>query len=223
MKTNTLFVADAGVLSDERLYEAACARSSAQRKEKTDRYRFRRDRNASLGAELLLRHALERLGIHELDYSYGEAGKPYLAGREGVFFSLSHSGDYVLCAVADHELGADIECVKNAKMKIAERFFCTDEYAHIAAQETEEARQALFFRYWTLKESFLKVTGLGLRLPLNQFEVVLNSEIAVVQNVDNRSYFFREYDGVPGCKCAVCAADAPFAAELQQISITDCL
>lgn len=223
MEKNLLLAADVSALSDDTLYEAAYARTSAERKEKTNRYRFRRDRNASLGAEQLLRRALELLGIREYAYSCGKAGKPYVAGRDDVCFSLSHSGCFVLCAVSEHEIGADIECVKSANMKIAERFFCKEEYEHIAAQEAEEARQALLFRYWTLKESFLKATGLGLHLPLNQFEVVLNNEIAVVQNVDDRSYFFREYDGVPGCKCAICTADAPFAAELQMVEIRDCL
>ena len=39
----------------------------------------------------------------------GEHGKPYLKERKDVFFNLSHSGDYVLCAVSDKEVGADIQ------------------------------------------------------------------------------------------------------------------
>ena len=223
MEKNLLFAADVSVLEDDDLFEAAYEKASGERKLKTERYRFRRDKNASLGAELLLRHALARLGIHEFAYSYGKTGKPFLAGRDEVFFSLSHSGDYVLCAVSDHELGADIECVKDADLRIAKRFFCPAEYERIAAQETEEARRETFYRFWTLKESFLKATGLGLRLPLHQFEILLCDEITVVQRVDDRKYFFREYDGVSGCKCAVCTLDAPFTAEVQTVDIRACL
>lgn len=221
---NVIYAADSGVLTDDFLFEAAYARATDERKEKVDRYRFRRDQCAALGAELLLRRALGRLGIQRLAYSFGEAGKPYLAGADGVFFSLSHSGNYVLCAVSDCEIGADIERVRPADLRLAERFFCTAESARIAAQETEKEQRELFFRYWTLKESFLKATGFGLRLPMNEFEVVLqSSEIAVVQSVDSRSFFFREYDGVPGCRCAVCTADAPFAAELKLVDLKECL
>ena len=224
MDMNHLYVADAGVLADDLLFEAAYARATDERKEKVDRYRFRRDQCAALGAELLLRRALGRLGIRKLAYSYGEAGKPYLTGEDGVFFSLSHSGNVVLCAVSDCEIGADIERVRTADLRLAERFFCAGEYAHIAAQETEEEQRELFFRYWTLKESFLKATGFGLRLPMNEFEVVLqDSGISVAQSADARQFFFREYDGVPGCRCAVCTADAPFAAELKRINLKDCL
>ena len=220
---DALFAADVSVLSDDPLFEAAYARASEERKRKTDRYRFRADQNASLGAELLLSIALDQFGIREIAYSYGKAGKPYLAGNDGVLFSLSHSGSFVLCAVSEHEIGADIETVRSTDLKVAKRFFCPNEYKHIAAQETEEAKRELFFRYWTLKESFLKATGLGLQLPLDRFEILLKDDISVVQNVDSRSYCFREFDGIPDYKCAVCTVDAPFAAELQTVNIRDFL
>lgn len=223
MDHNYLFAADTGVLTDEFLFDAAYARATEERKGKVDRYRFRRDQYASLGAELLLRHALDRLGIRTLAYSYGEAGKPYLSGEDSVFFSLSHSGKFALCAVSEYEIGADIETVRKADIRIAERFFCPNEYEQIAVQETEEGRQALFFRYWTLKESFLKATGLGLRVPMDECGIVLRDEISVVQMIDPRKFYFREYDGIPGCKCAVCTADAPFSAELQILNLKDCL
>ncbi len=223
MEKNLLFAADVSALEDDYLFKAAYAKASGERKRKTDRYRFRRDKNASLGVELLLQYALERLGIHKFTCSYGKAGKPFLAGCDDVFFSLSHCGNSVLCAVSEHEIGADIECVKDADLRIAKRFFCPAEYEHIAAQETEEGRRETFYRFWTLKESFLKAAGLGLRLPLNQFEIIINDEINVVQSVDDRRYFFREYGDFSGCRCAVCTADAPFAAELQTVDIRDCL
>lgn len=223
MSMNYLFAADTDCLSDEFLFDAAYARATDERKQKADRYRFRRDQCAALGAELLLRRALDRIGIRTLAYSYGRAGKPYLVGEDGAFFSLSHAENYVLCAVSDCEIGADIEIVRHADLKIAKRFYCAGEYEHIAAQETEAERQALFFRYWTLKESFLKATGYGLRVPLHEFEIVLQKEISVLQTVDSRRFYFREYDGIPACKCAVCTADAPFPAELQIVNIKDCL
>lgn len=223
MKKDLLLAADVSALEDEFLFEAAYAKASVERKLKTDRYRFRRDKNASLGAELLLRRALNRFGVSKPVFAYGEAGKPYLAGEDGVFFNLSHSGRFVLCAASEHELGADIEAVRGADLKIAQRFFCESEAAHVAAQETEPERNELFFRYWTLKESFLKATGVGLRLPLRDFEIVLDGGISVRQSVDSRSFFFREYEEISGCKCAVCKTDAPFAAELQIVNIRDCL
>ena len=223
MSMEYLFAADTSVLSDEFLFEAAYARATDERKLKVDRYRFQADRCAALGAELLLRRALNRLGIRELAFSYGETGKPYLAGEDGAFFSLAHSGSYALCAVSDNEIGADIETIRSVDLKIAKRFYCRSEYEHIAAQETEEAKRELFFRYWTLKESFLKAAGCGLRVPMDECEIVLRDGISVVQKIDPREFCLREFDGVPGCKCAVCTADAPFAAALQRINLIDCL
>lgn len=218
-----LLSADAGVLTDDLLFETAYVRASDKRKLKTDRYRFRKDKCASLGAELLLRKALGDLGISEFAFSFGKAGKPYLAGQNGLFFNLSHSGNYVLCAVSDHEIGCDIEIVKDIDLHIAKRFFHRNEYEVIASQSTDRAKRELFFRYWTLKESFLKATGLGMKLPLDQFEIVLKDDVSVIQNVDRRCYSFREYSAFDGSQCAVCTADAPFAADLTVISLQECL
>lgn len=220
---DVIFAADSSILSDDALLDAAFARATEERKQKAERCRFRKDQCACLGAELLLRRALERFEIHEIAYTYGAAGKPYLAGQSGVYFSLSHSGSRVLCAVSEHELGADIQTVGSSRLRIAERYFCQSEYRHIALQTTEEAKRALFYRYWTLKESFVKAVGLGLRLPLREFEIVMNGDISVRQAVDDRCFFFREYDEIPDCRCAVCSADAPFTAALEIVDLRECL
>lgn len=220
---NLLYAADASVLSDENLFAAAYAQASEERKQKTDRYRFCKDQCLSLGAELLLRKALGELGVSALVFSYGKEGKPYLAGKSGLYFSLSHSGDHVLCAVSDHEIGADIETVRDMDLHVAERFFCRSEYEHIAAQESENAKQTLFYRYWTLKESFVKATGRGLYLPFDRFEIILKDEISVIQNADSRCFFFREYGEIECSRCAVCSVDAPFTGELSVIRLRDCL
>lgn len=91
-------------------------------------------------------------------------------------------------------------------MPIGKPFFFRAEYDDIAAQTTQEARNGMFYRYWTLKESFMKATGLGMKLPLDAFRIVRGSEISVVQSVDGRNYHFAEYEEIPGCKCALCTA-----------------
>lgn len=220
---NIIYAADASVLQEERLFAAAYNLASDRRKQKTDRYCFLKDRCSSLGAELLLRKALGDLGVYEFSFSYGEAGKPYLAGQNGLYFNLSHSGNYILCAVSDHEIGCDIEIIRDTDLHIAKRFFHRNEYEIIASQTTDRAKSELFFRYWTLKESFLKATGLGMQLPLDQFEILLKDEISVIQNVDSRRYSFREYNNIDSCQCAVCTADAPFHADLTMINLEECL
>ena len=70
---------------------------SRYRKEKLARINGPRAYARSLGAELLLAAALQELGgpMPPLEISRGEGGKPIIAG--GPEFSLSHSGERVLC------------------------------------------------------------------------------------------------------------------------------
>ena len=200
-----LYAACVTELADAGLYAAACELVTETRREKAARLRFEKDKRLSVGAELLLRYALRPAGVTELSFAYGENEKPYLPERD-VHFNLSHSGDWVLCAVGGCELGCDIERIAPVNLKVAKRFFAPDEYADIIAAPTPEAQRELFFRYWTLKESFMKATGLGLRLPMNEFAIRRGKEIAVRQSVDTRDYVFREYPDIGGYCCALCAA-----------------
>lgn len=190
-------------LADAKLYAAACELVSDGRREKAARLRFEKDKRLSVGAELLLRHALRPAGVEELSFAYGEYEKPYLPERD-LHFNLSHSGEWVLCAVGGCELGCDIERLAPVNLKIARRFFSPVEYEDIAAAPTPQEQQERFFRYWTLKESFMKATGLGLRLPMNEFAILRGETITVRQSVDARDYVFREYSDIAGYACALC-------------------
>ena len=96
-------------------------------------------------------------------------------------------------------------------MKIAKRFFHPMEYEALMQCRDAESLRKLFFRYWTLKESFMKATGLGFQLPLDSFCVILKgSGIGVEQSVDTRAYYFKELDLNDGYKYAVCSVDKPF-------------
>ncbi|MBC5619552.1 4'-phosphopantetheinyl transferase family protein [Butyricimonas hominis] len=103
-------------------------------------------------------------------FARGEKGKPFVAEREGVFFNISHSGIYVVCAVSDGEIGVDIEKRSKARMEVAGRFFHAREVRELEVASGVE-QDKLFYDYWSVKESFLKYTGTGLTRPLNSFVV----------------------------------------------------
>ena len=123
--------------------------------------------------EALVRFALKKYwNLTSEDYRIdrGEKGKPFIVGVENVFFNISHSGDYVVCAVSDREIGIDIEKRAKARMEVAGRFFNGEEVAQLKMLE-EDKQDQLFFNYWSVKESFLKYIGTGLARPLNSFIV----------------------------------------------------
>ena len=100
----------------------------------------------------------------ELGLKYGKKGKPYLRDCP-VFFNLSHSGDYVCCAVSGREVGVDIQRCSMQDMeslqRIARRFFSGAENDALERCREEE-RQQLFYRLWARKEAWGKLTGEGI-------------------------------------------------------------
>ena len=135
-------------------------------------------RNKEVALRRLLGEALVRFALKMYwhlppeDYRIvrGEKGKPFIEGRENVFFNISHSGDYVVCSVSDREIGIDIEKRAKARMEVAGRFFHGEEMAQLKILEGDTQDQ-LFFNYWSVKECFLKYIGTGLTRSLNSFIV----------------------------------------------------
>lgn len=204
------FAASTAPLRKELLYRAAYQRVSEERQKKTDRYRLLADRRLSLGAELLLIQGLEWAGLPrtEINFHYNSHGKPYLAGENKIFFNLSHSGELVVCAVSSREIGCDVERMADRSFDIAKRFFCPEEYDRIVSQPTEKARQDMFYRLWTLKESLLKATGQGLCLPMNSFSIALETDLSAIrQTVKHQTYYLQELSLAENYKCSVCGLD----------------
>lgn len=72
------------------------------------------------------------------------------------FFSLSHSGDWLACAVSPLPVGVDVECSDRTR-----DFQALNEWMHEpadlqAAPSDPSAQQAWFYAQWTLKEAWLK-------------------------------------------------------------------
>lgn len=209
-----VYTANAEQLKDLELFHALYGHVTAQRREKVDRMRFDKDRRLSLGAGALLEAALIREGVSDLTMTTEGNDKPCLVQSRGIHFNLSHAGTRVMCAVSDAEIGCDVEEIRDIDMEIARRFFCREEYENLMRCPGQEERKHLFFRYWTIKESFMKATGLGFQLPPDQFCICLDrpdagQKITVRQHVDRRSYTFEEFDGPVGYCFSICSVDKP--------------
>lgn len=205
---------------NDEVFEHDQAQLSPFRTQKLARYRYRKDQDLCLGAGVLLDRLLKNLGLREqnMEYALGENGKPFFASEPGLYFNLSHSGTQVLAALSDSPVGCDIEAIRPIDLKLAKRFFHEDEYAAIAAGNTEAERQRLFFRIWTLKESYMKCSGEGFRRPLDSFCIRLG-EHPTVDAEDGEAVRFREYDALDGYCTALCAESFDLLPELEQVNI----
>jgi 4'-phosphopantetheinyl transferase len=113
-----------------------------------------------------------------IQYSRNEYGKPVLLcaqSAERVSFNVSHSGGLALVAVAaGQEVGVDIERIdpRIEIMNVASVIFSPGEVS-VLARIPEPLRRDAFFSCWTRKEAYIKAKGMGLSMPLNQFDVSL--------------------------------------------------
>lgn len=205
-----VYMASTKELEDEQVFWNLYHLVSQKRREKIDKLRFMKDKRLSLAAELLLKKALELNGIKEYEMESDENGKPFLAGMASVRFNLSHSDERVMCVVSDQDTGCDVEKMRDSDYKIAKHFF-TDEECKMLEEKEGEERKELFFRLWTLKESFMKATGLGMKLSLKDFSFTIKEDqIIVCQKVNREQYYFKEYDLKDGYKYAVCSLSPQF-------------
>ena len=152
--------------------------------------------------EAMIRILLEKyFGIKDANIKKTIYGKPYV-DNNNVFFNISHSGEYIICAISNQQIGVDIEKIGKNKMHVAHRFFHINEI-NILKKLNEKAQTNVFFKLWSAKESYIKYTGSGLSTPLSDFEIVLETQQAHIQqnttkikvhlqecHIDNEYYCF---------------------------------
>lgn len=182
---------------------------SQSRKEKVLKFAKEENRKQSFGAGLILKEVLPLYDDCEENVLTTKKGKPY---SKNVSFSLSHSGEYALGAFSQKEVGCDVEKIDRATFKIADRFFCNSEVKYLQ-QFNDERKNEEFFRLWTCKESYMKMQGEGLSLPLNSFEISLENDLAVLVNGEKQKCSLKEYN-LDGYKVSVCAFEKDFTKEI---------
>ena len=191
-------------MKDGILYEAAIKVLPEYRRVKTEKLKQERDRRLSAGAGLLIRYCLRKAGISEDKVLLGNKGKPYIEG-ENVFFNVSHSGEYAICAVSDIEIGCDIEKIAKANMTLAKKCFSGYEYESLCGCETEEERNNLFYRYWTMRESYVKALGTGIATPFGSFGIFFEGKSPKIRTESAEfTGCLNEVEGPDGYCCSVC-------------------
>ena len=111
-----------------------------------------------------------------------DRGKPYFPNCPQIQFSISHSGSYWVCAMANEAIGVDLqqhvrlkdETIEAASVrfgKIAHRFFHPLEAGYV-----ELNRYSNFFDVWTARESYVKYTGQGIDADFSDFCLIPEQE-----------------------------------------------
>lgn len=188
---------------------------------KVNKFKNRDDKIRALIADLLIRSIIcnkFQLSNGEIQYEYNSYGKPKLKNSEEFHFNISHSGDWVVAVVDKQPIGIDIEKVCPIwYVDIAKRFFKNDEYNWLLAQNDKNKLED-FYKLWTLKESYIKMMGTGLSMPLDSFSIIFDTEgnISTKGNGDViKKRYFKTYTIDKNYIIAVCSEKNNFSSEIK--------
>lgn len=166
---------------------------SAEERNRAGRFVQERHRHLYIFAHGLLRFALSNWApaVAPADWSFvaDRHGRPLVAApaiAQPVHFSLSHTEGCVACTISGIEtVGVDVERMeeRGSLWDIAQHAFAAAEIAALRGLPPGEFFDR-FFDYWTLKEAYLKATGLGLHLPLDQFAIRLSGNTIAISFTD---------------------------------------
>ncbi|WP_434304888.1 4'-phosphopantetheinyl transferase family protein [Clostridium botulinum] len=196
-------------INEEKLNEL-CLLIDSEKKYKVEKFVNKRDKIRTLIGEILIRTIIVekiKIGNKHIKFNKNQYGKPYLKEYSNFNFNISHSGEYVLCAVDNKSIGIDVEEVKHIECEeIAKNFFTIKEFDYIANQDLKFQLDR-FYEIWTLKESYIKCCGQGLSIPLKSFSIEVDQyeNIKVISNNKYKEHTFKLFHIGLGYKVAVCS------------------
>lgn len=184
-----LWLAFHGERAEERRLAGCRDLLSSGERAKEQRFARECDRVQYLLTRALVRRTLSRyepVDPKEWKFSSNAYGRPEISIHHGVEarlrFNVSHTQGLIALGITrSAPIGVDAEdaLAREAPVNVARRFFAPEEAATLAAAPEQE-RQCRFFRYWTLKEAYVKARGRGLSLPLDKFSFSYPDERTVV-------------------------------------------
>lgn len=185
------YLLDISSINDES-FEKLLKNVKQYRKDKIASLTLKSSKYLSLAVELLIKKACLdfNLDYENIEICFNENGKPYFKNSK-YFFNTAHSGNYAICVISDVEIGIDIEQIKEFKEKVSKHCFTKKEQKYI---ELSKDKEDMFYRLWTLKESYTKCVGKGLNIAFNTLELSGEDSDIFVNNDKNYQFYETKYD-----------------------------
>lgn len=149
---------------------------SFARKNRVIKYSRYSDKIKCLLSEYLLRFAFFNTFYDEIDLNnirLSKFGKPTLDKSPNFFFNISHSGNYVGIAYGEVDVGFDIQEKVTFSENIVTKCFKNKEFEQFGPYNKQE----VFFKLWTIKESYVKLLGLGLNKQFRDITYIKDIDI----------------------------------------------
>ena len=173
------------------------AQMSEAKKASVDRILSKEKQLSKIAADALCRKAISNecgIPCSEIIFGTVKNGKPFAVNAQ-INFNVSHSGNIVVCAVADREIGIDIEKIRNVNPKTVQRFATENEIELI--KKVPDG----FFKIWTLKEAYFKCIGTGLGSDIKNVSFDISDERIICSET---GFDFAFKNIADGYICSVC-------------------
>lgn len=209
------------------LFQSLLSGIDTDKKDKILSYRRQEDAHRSLMADWLLRYVLithHNFTNQEISFQYSYYGKPTLKEQHTIHFNTSHAGAWVVCAIDKNEIGIDVEKIIPTDLQVAEHYFSKKEQRYLTALPNA-AQLSAFFQLWTLKESFVKMIGEGLSIPLDTFSILPSPSSAFTftsETAIHHPVYFKTYPLEENYHLAACAK-TPLPNAINTIRMADVL
>jgi len=148
---------------------------SSDELEQYQRFYFSEDSHRYLVSHALVRHVLskyEAISPSEWVFVCTPRGRPEIANLDvsALRFNLTHTTGLVACIVSlDHDCGIDAEYIVERRdlLGVAQKMFSDIEFGELQ-QLTGQEQLEYFFSRWTLREAYVKATGIGISFPTSK-------------------------------------------------------
>ena len=126
-------------------------------------------------------------------------GKPYSIDNPKLRFNMSNSGRRVVYAFSlNEEIGIDLERIREMSDldELIQKNYNTYERAYI--NKVPNQRLYRFFKFWTIKEAYLKAIGVGMRIPPEDLEFSVQNGNYTLQSIcgeaDYEDWIFKDFN-----------------------------
>ncbi|MHA6533466.1 4'-phosphopantetheinyl transferase family protein [Paenibacillus sp. BAC0078] len=207
------------------IYSFFLSNVDTQKRERIKRFHRIEDSYRSLLGDALIRYKIKQLaGLYynnPIKIKLTNYGKPYVNPLFGIHFNIAHSGDWVVAAFGEKNVGIDIEQIKAVNFSIAESFFSYKEFSDLISLTDANERLLYFYDLWTLKESYIKAIGRGLSIPLNEFSIYMNCDKEIFIDGAENTVFFKQYSLDCSYKLSVCSYLYKFSNNIEKYTINE--
>ncbi len=153
-------------------------------KKRIDRYKDEYDKlRSSIGYYLLIKYLKEdfNIEINDEDILTNKFDKPYIKNNP-IYFSISHSLNFVGVLLSDNECGLDIQHDDNlTHEKLAKRILLDKEY------EMYEKNRDILFKKWVQIEAYYKKMGTGIKY--NNLDISIDYMVYEIFDNQNNKYY----------------------------------